>query len=234
MTKNVKYVGFGIEPAAPPLNPAIIEAFEAIPTTDIAGVVGRLYTLTPGLIPFLRESRRVAGTAFTVRVPAGDSLMVHAAVDRIGENDILVADTGGDMNYCLGGSLLCSIAQGRGAKAFVLDGTLRDVEEINDLQFPVYALSPNPRPAAKNGPGQINVPVHCRGVVVHPGDVIVADEEGIVVVPRPYVDEVLEAAQSGRDQDADRLADTAQWAVDHRRIFNERLHALGVIEHAEE
>lgn len=233
MPKNVKFVGFSIEPSVEPLDSAILAAFEAIPTTDIAGVVGRLYTLTPGLIPFLAKQRRIAGTAFTVRVPAGDSLMVHAAVDRIGENDILVADTGGDVNYCLGGSLLCSIAKGRGAKGFVLDGTLRDIEEINDLDFPVYALSTNPRPAAKNGPGQINVPVHCRGVVVHPGDVVVADEEGIVVVPRAYVHEVLAAAQAGQQADAERLADHAQWAIDHKRIFNERLVSLGVLTDAE-
>src|SRR5690625_2338725 len=129
MPKNVKFVGFSIEPSVEPLDSAILAAFEAIPTTDIAAVVGRLYTLTPWLIPLRATQRRIAGTACTVRVHAGDSLMLHGAVDRIGENVILAADTGGDVNYCVGGSLLCAIAKGRGAKGSVLDGTLRDIEE---------------------------------------------------------------------------------------------------------
>ncbi|MFT7491226.1 MAG: 4-hydroxy-4-methyl-2-oxoglutarate aldolase [Pseudohongiellaceae bacterium] len=131
---------------------------------------------------------RISGSAYTVEVPAGDSLMMHAAIYDAPAGAIIVVQTNGS-DVAVAGGNVCAIAQKHGVLGFIIDGLIRDIVEIRELQFPVYAKGIIPKPSDKKYVGPVNPTVVCGGVVINTGDVIVADEEGIAVIP------LLEAEQ---------------------------------------
>ena len=138
---------------------------------------------------------RVAGPAFTVRCPPGDNLMLHAAIYRAEPGSVIVVESG-DRDYALAGGNVCAVAHRRGIAAFVLDGLIRDLGEVREIGFPVFARGVIPIPGSKARLGSHRETVRCGGVPVGPGDVVVADEEGVVVVPADRHDEVLAAARA--------------------------------------
>lgn len=225
----LEHLGFRVVQDFPRPGLDILDAFQQCPTTDLASIVGRLFTMSTAIRPLYRPIRRVAGTALTVKVPPGDSLMVHAALDYLKEGDVLVVDAGGDEEYCLGGGLMCAIAQRRGARGFVLDGVYRDADEMRSIDFPAFGRGLFPRPAQKVGPGEINTTVQCGGVIVNPGDIVVADGEGAVVVPAAYAQVVLAASQALHEKDAGRWRDVPGWDRDHSAIFSRKVKELGAL-----
>ncbi len=156
----------------------------------VCDVVGRLYTVQ-GIDPFYSPIASVTGPAVTVRCPAGDNLGVKLALTLIQPGDILVVDAQGFTDWCLGGfqMLTLPIAE-QGLKGLVVHGAYRDAEEAQAASFPIFAAAAAPWSGPKLGPVEINVPVNCGGVVVHPGDVVTASGEGIAVVPRDHIDAV--------------------------------------------
>ncbi len=138
---------------------------------------------------------RIAGPAFTVPLSAGDNLMFHAAIYEAPPGSIIVACGAGNKHAVAGGNV-CAVAQKRGIAGFVIDGVIRDIEEIRDNKFPVFARGLSAKPGSKNKKIQLNVPIQCGGVWVYPGDIIIADEEGIAVVPLAQKDTVLEKAHA--------------------------------------
>lgn len=138
---------------------------------------------------------RIAGPAFTVQLSAGDNLMFHAAIYEAPPGSIIVAVGAGNKHAVAGGNV-CAVAQQRGVVGFIIDGVIRDIEEIRDTKFPVFARGLSAKPGSKNKKLQLNVPIQCGGVWVHPGDIIIADEEGIAVVPLQQKDSVLEKASA--------------------------------------
>lgn len=201
----------------------LVDDFADRPTTDIADAVTRLYTMTPGIHPLYTPMRRIAGSAVTVKVPPGDNLMVHAALSFAGEGDVIVVDAGGNVDYCLGGALMCGIAQHNGVRGFVLDGAYRDAAELQKLDFPIFGRALNPRPPKKTGPGEINVPIQCGGVTIRPGDIVVADEEGIAVVPLEFAEVVLEKVKERGRTDSNRWSDLARFEKQHRDMYDKIL-----------
>jgi len=138
---------------------------------------------------------RIAGPAFTVPLSIGDNLMFHAAIYEAPLGSIIVAAGAGNKHAVAGGNV-CAVAQKRGVAGFIIDGVIRDIEEIRDSKFPVFARGLSAKPGIKNKKLQLNVPIQCGGVWVHPGDIIIADEEGIAVVPNQQKDAVLEKASA--------------------------------------
>ncbi|OQR93922.1 Demethylmenaquinone methyltransferase [Thraustotheca clavata] len=130
----------------------------------------------------LWDAPRIAGPAFTVHLSPGDNLMLHAAMYEAPPGSVVVVQSG-DMNFAAIGGNVARIAKERGIAGLVLDGVVRDIAEIRALRFPVYARGILPVPGTKVRPGVLNQPIICGDVSVHAGDIIVADEEGIVVVP---------------------------------------------------
>jgi regulator of RNase E activity RraA len=191
----------------------MVAAFRALSPTTLCDVLTRDAVMGHGIRPLWPGVPRVAGPAFTVRCPAGDNLMVHAAIHRAEPGDILVIQ-GGDADFALSGGNVCAWAQRRGVAAFVADGVVRDLAEVRERAFPVFARGVIPIPGAKEGPGEINGPVRCGGAAVQPGDIVVADEEGIVVVPRAGAAEVLAKAQAKAA--ADGAEDLEAWGRKHR------------------
>lgn len=193
--------------------------FSEIPPTTLADVLGREQVMNLGIHP-LWDSGRVAGPAFTVRCPPGDNLMLHAAIYRAEPGSIIVVEAG-DVDYALAGGNVCAVAQRRGVVAFVADGVIRDVGEVRELGFPVFARGVIPFPGTKSAVRPLNVPVQCGGVTVNPGDIVVADEEGIVVVPADRQEQVLIDARKKLATEAGETLD--DWEHAHRAKIDQTL-----------
>jgi 4-hydroxy-4-methyl-2-oxoglutarate aldolase len=193
--------------------------FAAIPTTTLAELLGREQVMDIGIRP-LWPSPRIAGPAFTVRCPPGDNLMLHAAIHRAAPGSVIVVESG-DVDYALAGGNVCAVAQRRGIAAFVLDGLIRDLAEVRELRFPVFARGVIPIPGAKAVVEPLNDTVRCGGVTVGPGDVVVADEDGVVVVPAARREQVLEDARAKLAREAGESLDA--WETAHRKRIDELL-----------
>ncbi|MEU4878258.1 RraA family protein [Streptomyces sp. NPDC021608] len=199
-------------------------AFAGIPVTTLADVVGREQVMDIGVRPLWSPVPRVAGAAFTVRCPPGDNLMLHAAIHRAQPGAVIVVESG-DLDYALAGGNVCAVAQRRGVAAFVTDGVIRDLAEVRDLGFPVFARGVIPIPGSKKAVEPLNAPVRVAGVAVHAGDVVVADEEGVVVVPVGRAEEALSAARAKLAKEADETLD--DWERAHRTRIDEILRSQG-------
>ncbi|MFI1988460.1 RraA family protein [Actinoplanes sp. NPDC020271] len=190
-----------------------MSAFREVSPTTLADVLGRDQVMDIGIRPLWGPVPRVAGPAFTVRCEPGDNLMLHAAIYRAEPGSVIVVESG-DLDYALAGGNVCAVAHRRGVAAFVLDGLIRDLGEVRERGFPVFARGVIPIPGTKSKVGSHGEPVRCGGVTVVAGDVVVADEEGVVVVPAGRHDEVLAAAtvKLAKEQ-AESLDD---WEAAHR------------------
>lgn len=138
---------------------------------------------------------RIAGPSVTVQVPPGDFLMIPEAMSRARPGDVLVIDAGGETKRSVWGEYFSTWARGIGLAGVIIDGATRDVTDIEPLGFPVFARATTPRKPSMQGPGEVNVPVSCGGVCVVPGDIVVADREGVIVVPLRHLERVLGAVR---------------------------------------
>lgn len=195
-----------------------------ISPTAIAEHVSRAQVLSPDIRP-LWEGARLSGPAYTVSCAPGDNLMLHAAIHRAPAGSVLVVD-GGDASHAIAGGNVCAVAQRRGIAGMIVDGAIRDVQEIRDLGFAVFARAVVPKPGLKAVVLPLQQPVSCGGVLVHAGDFVVADEEGIVAVPATILDSVLQSvSDKAQAEQAQTLDD---WEAEHHKKINSILRAAGV------
>lgn len=172
----------------------VIQTLAAHTTADLSDLVGRLYTMTPEIHALYPGCPQLAGTAVTVRTARGDNQAVKRAVADIQNGDILVIDAQGFTSWCSGGYGMLREATADGKLAgIIVNGAYRDIAEFERAGLPVYGITTSPATGPKLGPGQINVPVSCGNVVINPGDVVIADAEGIVVIPRQSSEAIVEA-----------------------------------------
>jgi 4-hydroxy-4-methyl-2-oxoglutarate aldolase len=165
---------------------------------------GRRGALDPAIRP-IQAGTRIAGSAVTVSCPPGDNLMIHAAVEMCRPGDILVVTTTSPSTDGMIGELLATSLRAHGVIGVVTAAGIRDAAELRGMGFPVWARAVNPQGTVKASPGSVNVPVVCGGQLVHPGDAIVADDDGVVVVPRDRSPEVLKAGRArAANEDAKR------------------------------
>lgn len=183
---------FTIHPAPAAPQRAVLESFQDIPTSHISDSQGRLEGVV-GLRRFHR-SRKLVGTAVTVKARAGDNLLTYKALSMMSPGHVLVVDAGGVTNNAIVGDLLLEYALQRGCAGFVIDGAIRDSAAFLAADFPCYARDVNHRGPFKTGPGALNVPVSIGGQVVQPGDFVVGDEDGIVVFPASQAADLHAAA----------------------------------------
>jgi len=172
----------------------LIESFRDIPVANIDDSMNRTAAVSYRIKPL--NKARLLGPAFTVKVPEGDNLMFHKAMDMAKPGDVIVIDAGGDPSRAIFGALMINYCKVRGLGGVIVDGSVRDSEELAELDFPVYAIGTTPNGPYKNGPGEINTTITFGGKVVHPGDIIVGDQDGIVVI-RPE-----DAAEIARNANA--------------------------------
>jgi 4-hydroxy-4-methyl-2-oxoglutarate aldolase len=199
-------------------------SFQQLAPTTLADVLTRDRIMDSGIRPLWTGMPRIAGPAYTVHCAPGDNLMLHAAIYRAPPGSIIVVQSG-DLDYALAGGNVCAIAQKHGIAGFVLDGLIRDVVEAREMRFPVFARGVIPIAAAKRVLGSLRATIQCGGVSVSQNDMVVADEEGIVVVPGSQAQAVLAAAQARAAKEA--LQSLETWEADHRRRVEETLNANG-------
>ena len=171
-----------------------VQALTGLASSVVGDAMGRLVGTT-GLRPVNRSSVTACGNAFTVRVRAGDNLLIHKALDMLKPGDVLVVDGEGDVSRALVGEIMMTSAMVQGAVAFVIDGAIRDVDAFEDQKFPCWARGVNLRGPYKEGPGSINVPITVGGMLVNPGDIVLGDSDGVVAVPSSQALAIAKAAK---------------------------------------
>lgn len=176
-------IGFRIYEKVKRPDRELVKAFGEFCTPNIADNMNRFGCVDPAIKPVnAKPGIKMVGTAFTVKSRVADNLMFHKALDMASPGDVIVIDVQGDMNNSVCGELMALYAESRGLAGFLVDGCIRDAGSIRGMDFPVFARGANPKGPYKDGPGEINVPVSCGGVVINPGDIIVGDEDGVVVI----------------------------------------------------
>lgn len=174
-----------------------LEAFAQIPTANIADTMGRSCALHPRIKLFSKPNVPVtAGIALTVKSRGGDNLLIHGALDIAKEGDVIIASNeGGVDNRSLMGEIMFTYASYKKLTGLVLDGPIRDVDAAREMALPIYATGSTPGGPYKEGPGEINVPISCGGISVNPGDIVVMDSDGVIIIPLKDAETVLAAAQ---------------------------------------
>ena len=176
---------------------SLVEMFRNFETPDISDMLNRMYTLTPD-IHNLVNGKSLVGPALTVKVFPGDNLMVHKALDLARPGDVIVVDTSGSQRNAVLGDLIANKAKHRGIAGFVIDGLIRDLEGVAETGLPVFAKGVTPFGPLHRGPGELNYTISCGGIVVNPGDIVVADQTGIAVVRREVANDTIARLRAHR------------------------------------
>ena len=200
-------------------------AFAKISPCTFAEVVTRDRVMDPAIRPLWQPMPRLAGPAYPVACPAGDNLMLHVAIHRAPAGSVIVC-AAGDSNWAMAGGNVCAYAKQRGIAGFVVDGVIRDIAETRKNAFPVFGRGVIPIPGIRKTPGLIDVAVVCGGVTVAPGDVVIADEEGIVVLPKAQAADMLAKAQARAKKEEETTLE--QWVKSHKERIDEAVKTLGI------
>jgi RraA family protein len=190
-----------------------VEAYRGLPVANISDCMARMSAAGPRLRP-MHKSGYLVGPALTVRCRPGDNLMIHKALMMAQPGDVIVVDAGGDLTNALFGEIMTATALARGVAGIVLNGAVRDSEEIGRGSFPLYAAGVTHRGPYKDGPGEINVPIALDGMLIEPGDLMVGDADGLLCIPFDDVDALLVATHQKMDAEAQMMRDIAAGTLD--------------------
>jgi len=196
-------------------------------TGNVGDCIGRDAAMQ-GEIRNIGSGMKAVGPALTVKVPPTDNLMIHKALTLAKPGDVMVIDGGGYTSHALLGALMVHTAMAIGMAGMIVNGGIRDAAEIRELGFPLFARGINPNGPSKEGPGEINFPISCGGRIVNPGDVIVADDDGVIVVPRGMAEKALKEVQAVIRREADRIKEIKSGIV-NRPGLDDILKAKGLV-----
>lgn len=188
-------------------DPEVMMQFKTIPASNTGDVMGRNAAMNPRIkLVSSPKDQMMVGPALTVKARGGDNLALHAALNIAQEGDVLVVSNEGDNTRALMGEIMMAyLRHTKKVAGIVLDGPIRDIDEIGKWDFPVYATGTTPGGPYKEGPGEVNVPIACGEVSVNPGDIILADPDGVIVIPRKDAPQILEDAKKFQAADESKL-----------------------------
>lgn len=208
-------VGFRVFSKRKLPSPEVVKALGELPSANVADVMTRLSSLpTSTRLQGPRLAGPVAGVALTVQVSAGDNLVIHKALNMAQEGDVIIVSNGGAQTQALMGEVMFSYAKFKKVAAIVFDGPIRDLDSLDHLGLPVYATGTRSGGPMKQGPGQINVPIAFEGCVASPGDVVLADNDGVVIIPRADANAVLTAARALSEKDQAKVTAAKEGTLD--------------------
>jgi regulator of RNase E activity RraA len=214
------------------LSADVVKQASEFPSSILADVAGRRGALHGRIAP-LSPSMRFAGTAITVEVRPGDNLMIHAAMAVAQPGDVIIVDGKGDLSSALMGEIMSQQCVALGIAAVVIDGAVRDCEAIRELGFPMFAAGLNPNGPTKFVPGRLNHPISIGGVTVHPGDLVVGDADGVVVVERAKAASLLPLAAEKVAAETKRIAGIKSREALRPGWLDGALRAAGVLKDGE-
>ncbi|UEP52565.1 RraA family protein [Burkholderia ambifaria] len=187
------------------VSPELVEAAARYQAAILADVAGRRGTLH-GRVKPLSPTMKVAGPAVTVEVRPGDNLAIHAALSIAKPGDVIVVDGKGDLSCALIGEIMATQAKASGIAGIIIDGAVRDAHELARGDYPIFAAGLNPCGPTKSVAGLVNAPISAGDTAISPGDLIVGDADGVVVIPRNDVARIIELAQKKLDTETARIA----------------------------
>ncbi|MDO5631613.1 MAG: RraA family protein [Paracoccus sp. (in: a-proteobacteria)] len=218
-------IGFRILNRNRAMSADVVARFAALPVANVSDSMSRMTAAGPHLRKMHRDGV-LAGPALTVKSRPGDNLMLHKAIDMAQPGDVIVVDAGGDTTNALMGELMLAHALNRGVAGFVLNGAIRDVDAFWDTNLPVYAAGVTHRGPYKDGPGEINVPVAIDGMVIHPGDLILGDSDGVLAIPFDEAEAIYARTIAKQEAETKQMA-AIRAGTNNRAWVDETLRRLG-------
>lgn len=218
-------LGFRIMPRTESVDSETVEQYRHLPVANVSDVMGRMTSGGSRLRP-LHASGWLGGPALTVKARPGDNLLLHMALNLAEPGDVITVDAGGDVTNALFGEMMLKTAEKRGVAGIIIDGAIRDLAVISAGNFPVYAAGVTHRGPYKDGPGEINVPISINGMVIHPGDLVIGDEDGLLCVPSRDAQAVLQGAKAKHQAEIESMA-RIEAGTDDRSHWETRLRNLG-------
>ena len=204
---------------------SVVELFRGLPVANIDDCMNRTAAVHQDIFPLNRKP--LLGIAFTVKVPQGDNLMFHKAMDLARPGDVIVIDAGGDTSRAIFGGIMALYCQSRGITGLAVDGSIRDRYELESINIPVYARGVTPNGPYKNGPGEIGGVISFGGISVRPGDIVVGDGDGLIFIHPEDAAEVAADARSVADKEAAWIDGIKKSGVYSRPWVDAKLSSIG-------
>lgn len=220
-------IGFRIRSKWERVSPDYVEGFKGLPVANVSDSMSRMTAGGSRLRP-MHASGGLVGPALTVKTRPGDNLMLHKAIEMARPGDVIVVDAGGDTTNSLMGELMLARAIERGVAGFVLNGSIRDADEIRSVNLPMFALGATHRGPYKDGPGEIGLPISIDGMVIEAGDLMLGDGDGVLSVPRADAETVLAAARKKHAAETLQMAQIKDGSID-RSWIDQALKAKGCV-----
>lgn len=204
---------------------ALVEKFRGMPVANIDDCMNRTAAVHQDIRPLNRVP--LLGSAFTIKVPQGDNLMFHKAMEMIQPGDVVVIDAGGDTSRSIFGEIMADYCKTRGCAGLLVDGSVRDADTLAEMDMPVYARGTTPNGPYKNGPGEIGTVITFGGIVVRPGDIVVGDADGVIFIHQEDAAELSEKVHKVFEKEAKQIADIKKTGKFDRPWVDAKIKEIG-------